>query len=97
MVLVCQLAAFALFRVYQGMWRYTSVGDFMRLAQAATVGTIAAVLVLLFLTRFAGYSRAVFVIDWLLLVRLGRRRRGCRSGPSPRPSVGALPTAAGAC
>ena len=67
-VLVCQLAAFALFRVYQGMWRYTSVSDFIRLAQAATVGTIAAVLALLFLTRFAGYSRAVFVIDWLLLV-----------------------------
>jgi len=67
-VLVCQLAAFALFRVYQGMWRYTSVGDFIRLAQAASVGTIAAVVALLFLTRFAGYSRAVFAIDWLLLV-----------------------------
>jgi UDP-GlcNAc:undecaprenyl-phosphate GlcNAc-1-phosphate transferase len=67
-VIVCQIGAFALFRVYQGMWRYTSVRDFLQLARAATVGTVTAVVALLLLTRFEGYSRAVFVIDWLLLV-----------------------------
>ncbi len=67
-VIVCQLGAFAFFRVYQGIWRYTSVSDFMRLAQAATLGTLAAMAVLLVLTRFAGYSRAVFMIDGLLLI-----------------------------
>jgi UDP-GlcNAc:undecaprenyl-phosphate GlcNAc-1-phosphate transferase len=69
-VLACQLLAFALFRVYQGVWRYTSLRDLIRLAQAATVGTVAAVMVLLFAVRFEGYSRAVFVLDWLLLIVL---------------------------
>ncbi|HEY8548400.1 MAG TPA: hypothetical protein VIL35_00475 [Vicinamibacterales bacterium] len=67
-VIVCQLGALAFFRVYRGMWRYAGVSDFIRLVQAVTLGSIAAVLVLLFLTRFGGYSRAVFVIDWLLLL-----------------------------
>jgi UDP-GlcNAc:undecaprenyl-phosphate GlcNAc-1-phosphate transferase len=69
-VLVCQLLAFASFRVYQGMWRYAGLRDLVRLVQAASVGTVAAVLVLLFLFRFEGYSRAVFILDWLLLVVL---------------------------
>jgi UDP-GlcNAc:undecaprenyl-phosphate GlcNAc-1-phosphate transferase len=67
-VIVGQLLAFAVFRCYQGMWRYTSVADFLRLLKAATVGTVGVVLALLFINRFEGYSRAVFVIDWVLLV-----------------------------
>jgi UDP-GlcNAc:undecaprenyl-phosphate GlcNAc-1-phosphate transferase len=69
-VLVCQLLAFASFRLYQGIWRYTGLRDLLRLVQAASIGTLAAVVVLLFLFRFAGYSRAVFVLDWLLLIVL---------------------------
>lgn len=67
-VLVCQLAAFEACRAYQGVWRYTSLPDLIRLAKAATLGTAAAVLTLLLLYRFKDYSRAVFVIDWILLL-----------------------------
>lgn len=67
-VIVCQLAAFALWKTYQGIWRYTSLHDLIAIVQASAAGTVAAVLVLLFLWRFEGYSRAVFVLDWVLLV-----------------------------
>jgi UDP-GlcNAc:undecaprenyl-phosphate GlcNAc-1-phosphate transferase len=67
-VIVCQLAAFALWKTYQGIWRYTSLRDLISIVQASAAGTVAAVLVLLFVWRFEGYSRAVFVLDWLLLV-----------------------------
>jgi len=67
-VIVCQLLAFALWRTYQGIWRYTSLRDLIAIVQASAVGTVGAVLALLFLWRFEGYSRAVFVLDWLLLV-----------------------------
>ena len=52
------------------MWRYTGLGDVLRLARGITLGTVASVLYLLFTTRFVGFSRAVFVVDWLLLAML---------------------------
>jgi UDP-GlcNAc:undecaprenyl-phosphate/decaprenyl-phosphate GlcNAc-1-phosphate transferase len=69
-VLVCQLSGLALSGAYRGMWRYTGLGDLLRLARGITVGTVAAVLYLLFTTRFAGLSRAVFVLDWVFLTIL---------------------------
>ena len=66
-VLVCQLAALALFRTYQDLWRYAGLHDLMNLVRASTVGTAAAVLAIVFIDRFEGYSRGLFVIDWLLL------------------------------
>jgi UDP-GlcNAc:undecaprenyl-phosphate GlcNAc-1-phosphate transferase len=67
-VIACQLAAFGYYRLYQGVWRYTGVRDFIQLVQAATAGTVLAVVALLILYRFEGYSRALFVLDWMLLV-----------------------------
>lgn len=85
-VLTCQLSAFALWRTYQGIWRYSGLSDVMRLVKASTTGTAAAVLVLLALTRFEGYSRAVFVLDLILLVAFVSASRF-----SFRAMAGALP------
>ncbi|MCL4813433.1 MAG: hypothetical protein KJ061_13155 [Vicinamibacteraceae bacterium] len=57
-------------RIYQGVWRYTSVRDLIRLGQAVSLGVVVSVLALLLVYRFVGYSRAVFVIYWLLLLVL---------------------------
>jgi UDP-GlcNAc:undecaprenyl-phosphate GlcNAc-1-phosphate transferase len=69
-VLVFQLSGLALWGAYSGIWRYTGLADMLRLAGGITVGTVACVLYLLFTTRFVGLSRAVFVLDWLLLIAL---------------------------
>ena len=69
-VLVCQLAGLAFSGAYRGVWRYTGLSDLLRLGRGITLGTVASVLYLLFTTRFVGLSRAVFVLDWLLLVML---------------------------
>ncbi len=89
-VIGCQLAAFGLYRLYQGIWRYTSVRDFLQLVQAVTAGTAFAVVVLVLIYRFEGYSRAVFALDWMLLigtvgaVRLSFRALGeALHSPSP--------------
>jgi UDP-GlcNAc:undecaprenyl-phosphate GlcNAc-1-phosphate transferase len=66
-VLACQMAALAIFRTYQDLWRYAGLHDLVNLVKASTVGAAAAVLVLVFLEHFEGYSRALFVIHWLLL------------------------------
>jgi UDP-GlcNAc:undecaprenyl-phosphate GlcNAc-1-phosphate transferase len=67
---VCQLTGLALSGAYRGLWRYTGLGDVLRLARGITLGTVASVLYLLFTTRFVGLSRAVFVLDWVFLAML---------------------------
>ena len=64
-VLVCQLSGLALSGAYRGMWRYTGLGDLLRLGRGITVGTVAAVLYLLFTTRFAGMPRDTLASCWL--------------------------------
>ena len=93
-VLVCQLAGLALSGAYRGLWRYTGLADMLRLTRGITIGTMAAVLYLLFTTRFIGLSRAVFVLNWLLLVALvGASRASFRLlGEALRaPRAGARP------
>ena len=93
-VLVFQLTGLALSGAYRGMWRYTGLADMLHLARGVTFGTVAGVLYLLFTTRFIGLSRAVFVLDWLLLVALvaasrasfrllGEALRAPRAGAKP--------------
>ena len=69
-IVVCQIVAMALLGAYSGLWRYASVADMVRLVRGITAGTVAGVVYLVFATSFAGLSRAVFVLDWLLLVLL---------------------------
>jgi UDP-GlcNAc:undecaprenyl-phosphate/decaprenyl-phosphate GlcNAc-1-phosphate transferase len=69
-MIVCQLATLALLGAYHGLWRYASLGDMVRLVRGITAGTAVGIVYLAFTTRFEGLSRAVFVLDWLLLVLL---------------------------
>jgi len=69
-VLPVQLVAFAGFGLYRSVWRYTGIADVIRIVKAATVGTMATLVVLIYATRFEGYSRTVFILDWVLLIVL---------------------------
>ncbi len=53
--------------LYRGVWRYISLSDLTNILRAVIVGSVFSAFVVLYLWRFAGYSRAVFVIDGLLL------------------------------
>ena len=67
-VVLCQVGALALYRTYAGMWRYTSVSDLIRLTKAASLGSALAIVTIALVFRFEGFSRAVFILDWFLLV-----------------------------
>ncbi len=69
-VLVSQLVVLVGFGLYQGVWRYAGLRDFLRIVWATAVGTMGAVVFLVLVYRFEGFSRAVFILDWLLLVVL---------------------------
>jgi UDP-GlcNAc:undecaprenyl-phosphate/decaprenyl-phosphate GlcNAc-1-phosphate transferase len=66
-VLLAQVLAFLVLGTHRGIWRYTGLWDLIRLAQACAMGTVLSVLGILFLYRFQGFSRAVFVIHGVLL------------------------------
>jgi UDP-GlcNAc:undecaprenyl-phosphate/decaprenyl-phosphate GlcNAc-1-phosphate transferase len=69
-LVVVRLAAFLFFGVYRGIWRYTSIDDLMAFAKAVVAGSIVSVIIVLFKFRFEGYSRAIFVIDALVMLLL---------------------------
>ena len=58
-----KIIVFLAFGIYRGMWRFTSIKDFWLLAQACALSLLLVMVIILFAERFAGYSRAVFVID----------------------------------
>jgi UDP-GlcNAc:undecaprenyl-phosphate GlcNAc-1-phosphate transferase len=69
-LVVVRLAAFLLFGVYRGIWRYTSIDDLMAFAKAVAAGSLVSLAIVLFKFRFAGFSRAIFVIDALVMLML---------------------------
>jgi len=69
-LVVVRLAAFLFFGVYRGIWRYTSIDDLMAFAKAVAAGSVVSLVIVLFKFRFQGYSRAVFLIDALVMLLL---------------------------
>jgi UDP-GlcNAc:undecaprenyl-phosphate GlcNAc-1-phosphate transferase len=65
-----KMAAFLAMGVYRGIWRYTSIDDLVVFAKANLLGSIGSVLVILFAFRFEGVSRAVFVLDAMLMLMM---------------------------
>jgi FlaA1/EpsC-like NDP-sugar epimerase len=61
-----KLIMFFAFGLYRGMWRYTSTHDFWLLARTSFLATLIIIFFILYLNRFEGYSRAVFITDGFL-------------------------------
>jgi len=75
-VVVVRLGAFLVFGVYRGLWRYTSMDDLLAFAKAVADGSVVSMLIVLFKFRFQGFSRAVFLVDALVMLLLLAGSRG---------------------
>ena len=69
-ILAVKLSAFYYFNLYRGMWRYTSIVDLQNVLKASSLASVVVALAILFLYRFQGFSRSVFILDWGLTVFL---------------------------
>ncbi|MBW1999300.1 MAG: glycosyl transferase, partial [Deltaproteobacteria bacterium] len=67
-IIGCQMLSFYVFGIYRGVWESTSIRDINDYLKAITSGTIMSILILLFVYRFISFSRAVFVIYWVLIL-----------------------------
>jgi len=69
-VVAVKLLCFYAFRLYRRLWAFIGIHDLVAIARAVTAASLISVFVIWGLTRLSGYSRAVFVLDALLLLVL---------------------------
>lgn len=69
-VMASQIFCFYVMGVYRGVWEATGLSDLIDYIKAITAGTVMAMLILLFIYRFESFSRAVFIIYWILMLLL---------------------------
>ena len=69
-VLIIKVISFYFFDLYRGMWRYTSIADLFNIIKASSLSTLLIISFILFGTRFHGFSRSVFIIDWCFTILL---------------------------
>jgi UDP-GlcNAc:undecaprenyl-phosphate GlcNAc-1-phosphate transferase len=74
-VLAIRIWVFYFCGLYKGVWRYTNIGDLIKIAKAVFLGCIASALGLRFLTNFGIKSWSALIIDFylLLLIIMGVR------------------------
>lgn len=69
-IILVKITSFYFFDLYRGMWRYTSIGDLFNIIKASTISSFLIISFILFTTRFEGFSRSTFVIDWCFTILL---------------------------
>jgi FlaA1/EpsC-like NDP-sugar epimerase len=78
-LLVARGSVFVFFRLYEGLWKYSSIWDLCQIVFGVTVSSLLFVLMLWLPTGVIHYPRSVLLIDALVLIcllggaRLGRR------------------------
>jgi UDP-GlcNAc:undecaprenyl-phosphate/decaprenyl-phosphate GlcNAc-1-phosphate transferase len=70
LIVIVKYLVFFKFGLYRGLWRYVSVPDLINILRAVSFSSVISSMLVLLIWRFQGFSRAVFIIDWLLLFML---------------------------
>ena len=65
-ILSFKIFTFLMFGLYKGMWRYSSLFDLFNVLKATTTSSGIITLAILFVYRFQGFPRSVFILDWIL-------------------------------
>jgi len=68
LVVALHLAALLLGGVYGGIWRYASISDLLLIARSVVIGGVLSAVLVFWMYGWHGPSRAVFVLDVLLLM-----------------------------
>ena len=65
MILV-KISFFSIFGLYKSEWRYIGIHDMIKVFKGVSLSTLLCIAIIFILYRFKGYSRAVFVNDYVL-------------------------------
>lgn len=64
LILSVKICLFIYFRLYRGMWRYTSISDLINIIKACLLSFFILIVVVLLWNRFENVPRSVFLIDF---------------------------------
>ncbi len=67
-VVIVKFTSFYYFGIYQSLWRYVGIRDMMAVIKGATLSGLIIMTGIVMTVRFQEYSRAVFMIDWMLTI-----------------------------
>jgi len=67
-LLLVRFVCFYVFRLYEGVWRYASMNDLLRILKAITIGSAVFTAYILIRYQFIGFPRSVLVIDWFVII-----------------------------
>lgn len=70
LILAVRLSFFIFMGLYRGMWRFVGMRDVIVFVKAVTLSSFLSIGLLFVVFRLENYPRAVFIIDWLLLLTL---------------------------
>jgi len=65
-LILVKISLFSMFGLYRGEWRYIGINDMIQVFKSVSLGTLFCIAIIFVLYRFEGYSRAVFVSDYVL-------------------------------
>ena len=91
-VLPVKLCCFFFFKLYKGMYRYTSMVDLIQVLKAVFTSSLLIILSVLMIYRFVGYPRSVFIIDgFMTFLAIGGVRVAIRIFFARREGMKVLP------
>ena len=67
-IITAKILTFLIFKLYKGMWRFTSLTDIINIIKSGLASSAVIVLAILFIYRFDGFPRSVFVLDCVLTI-----------------------------
>ncbi|HWR57739.1 MAG TPA: hypothetical protein VN328_02520, partial [Thermodesulfovibrionales bacterium] len=70
LLILIRLGLYLRFKLHKNLWRYSSVNDLVKIVLSTTLGSIIFFLSVAIIAQETKYPRAVFAIDWLLLITL---------------------------
>jgi FlaA1/EpsC-like NDP-sugar epimerase len=65
-IVAAKILIFFICQMYKGMWRFTSLIDLVNAIKAAVISSALIITAILFINRFNGFPRSVFIIDGFL-------------------------------
>jgi UDP-GlcNAc:undecaprenyl-phosphate GlcNAc-1-phosphate transferase len=69
-VIILELVCFLVGGVYRGLWRYAGISDLVVIARSVMAGALAGAMAVFLMYRFSGPSRAVLLLNGLLILLL---------------------------
>jgi len=69
-VIIIEMTVFLIGGIYRGLWRYAGINDLVVIAKSVVIGAMASALAVFFMYSFSGPSRAVLLLNGLLILLL---------------------------